>query len=44
MPKKLRKSILIMMGVEGGTVLPLLSGSVKVIFMYWIKVKIGLDS
>lgn len=43
MPKKLSRSVLIMMGVDGGIVLPLLSGGIKVISVHWIKVKIGFD-
>lgn len=43
MPKKLSRRVLIMMGVDGGIVLPLLSGGIKVISVHWIKVKIGLD-
>lgn len=32
------------MDIEGRIVPPLLPGGLKVIFMCWIKVKIGLDS
>lgn len=42
--QEIKESMLIMRGVEGGTVLPLLSGGIKVIFVYWIKVKIGLHN